>query len=166
MKFRVVATFFTIAAGLMIVAPAETSARGAAFGDGHATPGGFTPMVRPPAIVGGYAMSSHHGSQALQPAIAGSRGAPSAHFRHRRPGVIVWVGGPWNGGDHYDPPVFPAVPPDFPVVPPVFPAFPPAFPAASDSPAVENTVRRSCDTQTYEVPSEAGGKVSINVVRC
>jgi len=26
--------------------------------------------------------------------------------------------------------------------------------------------RSSCSTQTYKVPSEAGGEASINVVRC
>ena len=176
MKFQGVASFFAVAVGLMIVAPAETSARGGGFGDGHAAPVGFrTPMARP-AMVGGYAMSSHRVPQALQPAIAGSRGVPSAHFRHHRRPVIVWIGAPWNGGNDYDPPTFPAVPPAFPAASdsPASQPTQPAYSAAADYPDARsvdkattiNTVRRSCDTQTYEVPSEAGGKVSINVVRC
>jgi hypothetical protein len=82
----------------------------------------------------------------VQPAIARVNGAPFAHFRHRRlvaaeiPAVSPGDA-PRYSGD-YDPST--VGPDERPVKPP----------------------RPSCSTQTFKVPSEAGGETSVNVVRC
>jgi hypothetical protein len=82
----------------------------------------------------------------VRPAIARIHGAPFANFRHRRfvaaesPAVSPGDA-PRYSGD-YDPST--VGPDERPVKPP----------------------RSSCSTQTFKVPSEAGGETSVNVVRC
>jgi hypothetical protein len=84
----------------------------------------------------------------VEPALARSHFTPSAHFRHRRVVTAESTTVPpgdasrnSDGGDH-DPPT--AKNDEQPLKPP----------------------RPSCSTQTYKVPSEAGGESSVNVVRC
>jgi hypothetical protein len=84
----------------------------------------------------------------VQPALAPSHGAPSAHFQHRRVVTAESTAMPpgetsrySDSGDH-DPPTVGND--EQPVKPP----------------------RPGCSTQAYKVPSEAGGETSVNVVRC
>ena len=82
----------------------------------------------------------------VQPATARVNDAPFAHFRHRRlvaaeiPAVSPGDA-PGYSGDYAPLTVGPD---ERPVKPP----------------------RPSCSTQTFKVPSEAGGETSVNVVRC
>ena len=82
----------------------------------------------------------------VQPATARVNDEPFAHFRHRRlvaaetPAVSPGDAPRYSGG--YDPST--VGPDERPVKPP----------------------RPSCSTQTFKVPSEAGGETSVNVVRC
>jgi hypothetical protein len=82
----------------------------------------------------------------VQPAIARVNSAHFAHFRHRRfvaaetPAVSPGDARRYSGD--YDPPTVGSD--ERPVKPP----------------------RSSCSTQTFKVPSEAGGETSVNVVRC
>jgi hypothetical protein len=82
----------------------------------------------------------------VQPATARVNDEPFAHFRQRRlvaaetPAVSPGDAPRYSGG--YDPST--VGPDERPVKPP----------------------RPSCSTQTFKVPSEAGGETSVNVVRC
>jgi hypothetical protein len=84
--------------------------------------------------------------QMVRPAAARTHDAPSAHFRHRRvvsaESTALSPGDPSRDSGDYDPPR--VGPDEQPVKPP----------------------RPGCSTQTYKVPSEAGGETSVNVVRC
>ena len=82
----------------------------------------------------------------VQPAIARANDAPFARFQHRRlvaaePAGVSPGDAPRYSGD-YDPST--VRPDEQPVKPP----------------------RPGCSTQTFKVPSEAGGETSVNVVRC
>ena len=82
----------------------------------------------------------------IQPTIARVNGAPFSHFRHRRlvaaetPAVSPGNASRYSGD--YDRST--VGPDERPVKPP----------------------RPNCSTQTFKVPSEAGGDTSVNVVRC
>ena len=82
----------------------------------------------------------------VQPATARVNDAPFAHFQHRAlvaaETPAVSPGDPPRYSGDYDPS---AIGPDEPPVKPP---------------------RSSCSTQTFKVPSEAGGETSVNIVRC
>jgi hypothetical protein len=123
----------------LTVAPVETSARSAGAGGfgGHGV------------ISGG--MISHGGAPMIRPPVARIPTiTPFAHLRHRHvvPGVVL--GAPWYGyGDYYDPSAVAPEQPDSPTVAPE------ERPRRTDA----RPRRPGCVTETYEVPSEAGGKV-------
>ena len=85
--------------------------------------------------------------------FGGDRFAARFEHRHRVRGLVVPFGyyDDWYSGyGYYDPStVTPDEQPTYPTT---------AYPYMKP--------RSSCSTQTYKVPSEAGGEASINVVRC
>jgi hypothetical protein len=81
----------------------------------------------------------------VQPAIARINDAPIAHFRHRR--FVAAETPEVSPGDA-----------------PRYRDYDPSTVGPDERPA--NSPRPSCSTQTFKVPSEAGGETSVNVVRC
>jgi hypothetical protein len=154
---RTTASFLAILATSLIAAPVETSARGGgAFVGGHAMSfrGGFrAPMIRP-AIA--------RPQRVAVPARI--RTAPFAHFRHAIGPRQVWGGAPWYGGyaapwygDYGDSTVVP----DEQSQPVASPTAEPPLQRSEPPPR-----RLGCSTQTYTVPSEAGGETSVKVWHC
>jgi hypothetical protein len=188
MMIRIAAGCVAVAAVALTLAPLDTSARGGGFGGGAisfhggavrgAAHGSFharaaRPLAAPVAPLAGAASGAHA-------AAANARVNSAARFRGRRflgggwPDS-VWGDEPWYGGGsdyygggYYDPY---ATAPDGGYYQGGYP--PPAY--AADVPpggvilrerVIYVPYRPACSTQTYKVPSEAGGRRSINVVRC
>jgi len=80
----------------------------------------------------------------VQPVTARVNGAPFAHFRHRRLVAAETPAVSPSDAPHYSGDPSTVGPDERPAKPP----------------------RPSCSTQTFKVPSEAGGETSVNVVRC
>ena len=94
--------------------------------------------------------------------FGGGRFAGRFEHGHRARGLAVPFFGyydDWYGG-YYDPST--VTPDEQPTSPTA--VYPPTYPTAA-YPYVKPP-RSSCSTQTYKVPSEAGGDASVNVVRC
>jgi hypothetical protein len=119
-------------------------------------------------VISNGGMISHGGAPMIRPPVTRIPTiTPFAHLRHRHavPGVVL--GAPWYGyGDYYDPSAVAPEQPDSPTVAPEQPDSPTVAPEERPRRTDARPRRPGCVTETYEVPSEAGGKVSINVVRC
>ncbi len=149
MIIRIVASFLAVLATGLIAAPVETSARGGAFTGGHSFRGGFRAPITRPAIA--------RPTRVAVPARIHNT-VPFARFRHSTGPRRIWspwysdYGGPWYG-DYGDSTY---VAPD---------SQSPS--ATSPTPDSDTAPRRlGCSTQSYRVPSEAGGETSVKVVRC
>jgi hypothetical protein len=180
MTFRIAASCVAVVAVAVIAAPAETSARGGAFGGGRAISpqggalhGSFRARVARP-VAPSVTRLAPAGSVARGPAHVRS----AAHFGHRRlfgagwP-LSAWGDAPWyGGGGYYDPSdtvASGAQPDDRPGYSPSYSY--PVYPSPDGTVVRERVIyvipfRPGCGTQTYRVPAEGGGRRSINVVRC
>jgi hypothetical protein len=154
MTNRIAVGFLTIFATGLIAAPVETSARGGAFAGGRAMSfhRGFTAPLMRPAF-----------ARPLPVAVPRSvHTAPFAHFRHRHAPAVVWVGAPWYSG--YDEPTY-VVPDEQGPPENSQTTAPDMMPSPTTAPDMMPP-RLGCRVQTYNVPSEGGGEVSVKVVRC
>jgi hypothetical protein len=166
----VLATACALTGGLT----AGAFARGGEGGGGHG--GGFSGGAH---IGGGFGGGAHMGGGFGQGHFGGSGGAfgrgfagqhfaetrghfgHDMHFDRSRPFAPGWGApyGYYGDSGYYDPST---VAPD--EQPTVAPDEQPAYPITA-YPYV-TPPRSRCNTQTYKVPSEAGGEASVNVVRC
>ena len=164
---RIAIVVVAVALGSAVIAPDAVAAGGNAAGHGGGGKGGghFGGAMGGSHFGGG--MGRGFGGGHFGGAMGGGRigsGLRGGHFggdrfaarfehRHRVRGLVVPFGyyDDWYSGyGYYDPStVTPDEQPTYPTT---------AYPYMKP--------RSSCSTQTYKVPSEAGGEASINVVRC
>ena len=146
---RIAIVVVAVALGSAVIATDAVAAGGNAAGHGGGGMGG--------GHFGGAMGGSHFGGGMGRGFggghFGGDRFAARFEHRHRVRGLVVPFGyyDDWYSGyGYYDPStVTPDEQPTYPTT---------AYPYVKP--------RSSCSTQTYKVPSEAGGEASINVVRC
>jgi len=146
---RIAIVVVAVALGSAVIATDAVAAGGNAAGHGGGGMGG--------GHFGGAMGGSHFGGGMGRGFggghFGGDRFAARFEHRHRVRGLVVPFGyyDDWYSGyGYYDPStVTPDEQPTYPTT---------AYPYMKP--------RSSCSTQTYKVPSEAGGEASINVVRC
>ena len=147
---RIAIVVVAVALGSAVIATDAVAAGGNAAGHGGGGMGG--------GHFGGAMGGSHFGGGMGRGFggghFGGDRFAARFEHRHRVRGLVVPFGyyDDWYSGyGYYDPStVTPDEQPTYPTT---------AYPYVKPP-------RSSCSTQTYKVPSEAGGEASINVVRC
>src|SRR5215813_1961790 len=142
---RIAIVVVAVALGSAVIATDAVAAGGNAAGHGGGgMGGGHFGGAMGGGRIGGGLRGGHFG---------GDRFAARFEHRHRVRGLVVPFGyyDDWYSGyGYYDPStVTPDEQPTYPTT---------AYPYVKP--------RSSCSTQTYKVPSEAGGEASINVVRC
>ena len=142
---RIAIVVVAVALGSAVIATDAVAAGGNAAGHGGGgMGGGHFGGAMGGGRIGGGLRGGHFG---------GDRFAARFEHRHRVRGLVVPFGyyDDWYSGyGYYDPST---------VTPDEQPTYPnTAYPYMKP--------RSSCSTQTYKVPSEAGGEASINVVRC
>jgi len=142
---RIAIVVVAVALGSAVIATDAVAAGGNAAGHGGGGMGG--------GHFGGAMGGGRIGSGLRGGHFGGDRFAARFEHRHRVRGLVVPFGyyDDWYSGyGYYDPStVTPDEQPTYPTT---------AYPYMKP--------RSSCSTQTYKVPSEAGGEASINVVRC